>query len=119
DDPSEAIWFASVAALARDFDLPVAMPQDPNAPEFTREVAAIAPDFVFSFYYRHMLSAPLLATATRGAFNMHGSLLPDYRGRVPVNWAVLRGERRTGATLHEMVAKPDAGRIVDQLAVPI
>jgi methionyl-tRNA formyltransferase len=50
---------------------------------------------------------------------MHGSLLPKYRGRVPVNWAILRGEDTTGATLHEMVAKPDAGRIVDQMPVPI
>jgi methionyl-tRNA formyltransferase len=66
-----------------------------------------------------MLPGALLATAKRGAFNMHGSLLPKYRGRVPVNWAILRGERETGATLHEMVAKPDAGRIVDRMAVPI
>jgi methionyl-tRNA formyltransferase len=66
-----------------------------------------------------MLPAPVLAVARRGAFNMHGSLLPKYRGRVPVNWAILRGERETGATLHEMVDKPDAGRIVDQMAVPI
>ncbi len=50
---------------------------------------------------------------------MHGSLLPKFRGRAPVNWAVLRGESSTGATLHEMVEKPDAGRIVDQFPVPI
>ena len=80
---------------------------------FVARVAAIAPDFIFSFYYRRMLSPALLATARRGAFNMHGSLLPQYRGRAPVNWAVLNGEAETGATLHEMVAKPDAGDIVD------
>ena len=50
---------------------------------------------------------------------MHGSLLPKYRGRAPVNWAILKGESETGATLHEMTAKPDAGRIVDQQAVAI
>jgi methionyl-tRNA formyltransferase len=61
----------------------------------------------------------VLATARRGAFNMHGSLLPKYRGRVPVNWAIIRGEHETGATLHEMVEKPDAGRIAGQEAVPI
>jgi methionyl-tRNA formyltransferase len=66
-----------------------------------------------------MLKPELLAAARRGAFNMHGSLLPKYRGRVPVNWAVLHGETETGATLHEMVAKPDAGRIVDQETVAI
>ena len=78
-----------------------------------------APDFLFSFYYRRMLPPALLALARRGAYNMHGSLLPKYRGRVPVNWAILLGETETGATLHEMVEKPDAGRIVDQKAVPI
>jgi methionyl-tRNA formyltransferase len=82
-------------------------------------VQEISPDFIFSFYYRRMLGPALLGAARRGAYNMHGSLLPKYRGRAPVNWAVLRGERETGATLHEMVAKPDAGRIVDRQAVPI
>ena len=119
DDPQENIWFESVEKLARANDIEVATPQDPNDPLFLARISDIAPDFIFSFYYRHMLSPALLATARRGAYNMHGSLLPKYRGRVPVNWAVLKGERATGATLHEMVEKPDAGRIVDQLAVPI
>src|SRR3989475_12199308 len=66
-----------------------------------------------------MLGAALLAIPRRGAFNMHGSLLPKYRGRVPVNWAIIHGETETGATLHEMVEKPDAGRIVDREAVAI
>jgi len=119
DNPAETIWFGSVERLAREAGLEVALPEDPNDPSFAARLARIAPDFLFSFYYRQMLSPAVLATARRGAFNMHGSLLPKYRGRVPVNWAVLRGERETGATLHEMVAKPDAGRIVDQEAVPI
>jgi len=50
---------------------------------------------------------------------MHGSLLPKFRGRAPVNWAILKGERETGATLHYMLERADAGDIVDQLAVPI
>ena len=119
DDPKETLWFASVERLARERGLEVATPEDPNAAPFVARVAGLSADFLFSFYYRHMLSPALLASARRGAFNMHGSLLPKYRGRVPVNWAILNGERETGATLHEMVAKPDAGRIVDQMAVPI
>ena len=119
DNPAELIWFGSVERLARAAGLEVALPDDPNDPAFVARLGTIRPDFLFSFYYRQMLSPALLATARRGAFNMHGSLLPKYRGRVPVNWAVLRGERETGATLHEMVDKPDAGRIVDQEAVPI
>ncbi len=119
DDPDEAIWFGSVAATARLHGSTVAIPEDANAPEFVARVRACRPDFLFSFYYRRMLATDLLAAAPRGAFNMHGSLLPRYRGRAPVNWAILHGERETGATLHEMVAKPDAGRIVDQQAIPI
>jgi methionyl-tRNA formyltransferase len=119
DSASENIWFGSVAQVAAERGIEVITPADPKAPDVHEAVAKAAPDFIFSFYYRHMLPVALLALAKRGAYNMHGSLLPKYRGRAPVNWAVLHGERETGATLHEMVAKPDAGRIVDQQAVPI
>src|SRR5438105_6760059 len=82
-------------------------------------ISVISPDFIFSFYYRRMLPPEVLALAKKGAFNMHGSLLPKYRGRAPVNWAVIKGETETGASLHYMSAKPDAGALVDQQAVPI
>lgn len=119
DDPGENRWFASVADTAREYGLPLAMPDDANGADLVDRVARLQPDFIFSFYYRSMLGAPLLSSARRGALNMHGSLLPKYRGRAPVNWAILNGERETGATLHYMVARADAGDIVDQLAVPI
>jgi len=119
DDPGEEIWFGSVAGLARRHEVPVITPVDPNKDAVVSRVEALRPDFVFSFYYRKMLGPRLLALPGRGALNMHGSLLPRYRGRVPVNWAVIRGEAETGATLHYMVEKPDAGDIVDQQAVPI
>ena len=119
DDPKENLWFGSVAALARARGIETVIPGDPNTAEFVARVRALRPDFLFSFYYRSMLGRELLAIPARGAYNMHGSLLPKYRGRAPVNWAVLHGETQTGATLHEMVVKPDAGRIVDQEAVPI
>ncbi|MEX3557586.1 MAG: formyltransferase [Burkholderia sp.] len=119
DSPRENIWFGSVASVAREHGIAVITPADPASAELREAVAAAQPDFIFSFYYRHMLPVALLALAARGAYNMHGSLLPKYRGRVPTNWAVLRGETETGATLHEMSAKPDAGPIIGQTAVPI
>jgi len=119
DSAGENIWFDSVAAVAREHDIPAIQPEDPNLPATLEAVAGLHPDFLFSFYFRQMIGSRLLATATRGALNMHGSLLPKYRGRVPVNWAVIKGERETGATLHYMVEKPDAGDIVDRQAVPI
>ncbi len=119
DSGDETVWFDSVAATATEYGIDVVTPDDPNLPELVGKLGALAPDFLFSFYYRRMLKAPLLAVAARGALNMHGSLLPRYRGRAPVNWAVLHGERETGATLHYMTTKPDAGDIVAQTEVPI
>src|SRR5262249_11260492 len=118
-DPRETPWFASVAATASELGVPVLMPETADQAGLLRTVSQLRPDFLFSFYYRSLLPEPLLQTARRGALNMHGSLLPRYRGRAPVNWAILRGERQTGATLHYMVEQADAGDIVDQLAVPI
>ncbi len=119
DSPGETIWFGSAAHTAAEYGIPVIKPQDPSAASIVSRVTALAPDFVFSFYYRLMLTPALLACARRGALNMHGSLLPKYRGRAPVNWAVLHGARETGATLHYMADKPDSGDIVAQQAVPI
>ena len=119
DNPSETIWFQSVAALAAERGIPCILPDDPNTSEVLARARAAAPDFLFSFYYRHMLNEPLLAVPRRGAFNMHGSLLPQFRGRVPVNWALIHGATETGSTLHVMNEKPDNGPIVDQCAVPI
>ena len=119
DNPAEQIWFDSVMQLAARHGVPAITPDDPNTPGTIERIRALQPDFLFSFYYRNMLKAPLLALPARGALNMHGSLLPKYRGRVPVNWAVIKGETETGATLHYMTEKPDAGDIVGQQAVPI
>jgi methionyl-tRNA formyltransferase len=119
DNPGETIWFDSVVELAAQHGLPCITPDDPNDPAVVARIAALSPDFIFSFYYRLMLKPALLNLPRLGAYNMHGSLLPKYRGRVPVNWAVLRGERETGASLHRMLEKPDAGAVVAQQAVPI
>jgi len=118
-DAGESRWYGSVADSARDAGVPCVTTENPHTGDWPQRIAELAPDFIFSFYYRSMLSPGLLQLARRGAFNMHGSLLPKYRGRAPVNWAILRGETWTGATLHHMVERADAGDIVDQLAVPI
>lgn len=119
DSPGETIWFDSVARHARWHGIKVLTPENPNATEVIDLVRVAQPDFLFSFYYRSMLGPELLSLPKRGAYNMHGSLLPKYRGRVPINWAVLHGETETGASLHVMEAKPDAGDIVACEAVPI
>ena len=119
DDPRENQWFGSVKQLAEAHGLRVETPDDPNAIEWIAEGRRARPDFVFSFYYRHLLNEAWLALPRRGALNMHGSLLPKYRGRAPVHWAIIQGETVTGASLHYMVEKPDAGALVDQQSVAI
>lgn len=119
DNPQEKIWFESVAELCQQRQISFITPDNANDASLHTQIAELAPDFIFSFYYRHMIPMSLLSLAKRGAYNLHGSLLPKYRGRVPVNWAVLHGESETGATLHVMAEKPDAGAIVAQTAVPI
>lgn len=119
DDPAESRWYGSVAETARASHIPMLMTADPNSDAWVNRIAQLRPDFLFSFYYRRVLRDDLLATATGGALNMHGSLLPKYRGRAPVNWAIIHGQTETGASLHYMQTKPDAGPVIGQERVPI
>ncbi len=119
DDPREEVWWDSLAVRAEARGVPVQYPENPKSPEFRELVASYAPDFLFSFYYRFMIPADVLELAPRGALNLHGSLLPRYRGRAPVNWVLVEGQTETGVSLHYMVAKPDAGDLVAQERVAI
>jgi len=119
DNPKENIWFAQVRDLAFQHHLPLYQPEDPNDPAFVATLKRLAPDFLFSCYYRHMLKKPVLDLPARGALNMHGSLLPKYRGRVPINWVLVHGEMETGMTLHYMEEKADRGDMVAQNRVPV
>ena len=119
DDPNENVWFGSVAKLCIEKNIPYITPSANQLVDLAPKLQALAPDYIFSFYYRFMIPAQILSCAKIAALNMHGSLLPKYRGRAPVNWAILHGEIETGATLHIMEAKPDAGDIVGQARVSI
>jgi len=119
DDPKENNFYGSVAQLCARNGIPVHAPEDANHPLWVERIAKLTPDFIFSFYYRNLLSEPLLATARHGAFNLHGSLLPKYRGRAPANWVLVNGETETGVTLHRMVKRADAGAILAQQKVSI
>lgn len=119
DNPDEEIWFRSVAELARSHGLPVFTPVNPNTPNFVNCIGGMEPDLILSFYYRRLLSKELLDIPRLGGINLHGSLLPRYRGRCPVNWVLINGESGTGVTLHYMVVKADAGDIIAQKQVSI
>jgi methionyl-tRNA formyltransferase len=119
DNPNEKIWFKTPAVAAREKGIPVFTPESVNTPEWRERIAALAPDLILSVYYRHMIGTKILGLPRLGAWNIHGSLLPRYRGRAPINWAVLHGESRIGMTLHRMVKSADAGAMVDQEGVEI
>src|SRR3989304_4180928 len=119
DDPKENRWFGSVADFCRSRGVPVFTPAGVNSAPWPDRSRPAAPDLLFSFYYRSMLKKEVLGIPRLGALNLHGSLLPKYRGRAPVNWVLVKGEAETGGTLHFMTEKPDAGDIVGQAAVPI
>jgi methionyl-tRNA formyltransferase len=119
DDPGENVWFGSVVEWAKKNRVQVFCPEKVNTPEWIGRIRDLSPNVIFSFYYRHLLGREILEIPQGGAFNLHGSLLPAYRGRCPVNWVLVNGEQRTGITLHYMLEAPDAGDIVGQKEVPI
>lgn len=119
DNPQENVWFDSVAELAAGYSIPVFAPEDINHPLWVEEIKEIAPDILFSFYYRHLIGPDILGLPSSGCLNLHGSLLPKYRGRCPINWVLVNGETETGVTLHYMTARPDDGDIVCQKKIAI
>jgi methionyl-tRNA formyltransferase len=112
-------WFTPPAAVAQATGIPVHLAPAFNDDQVFEAIQAHRPDFLFSFYFREMIQARFLELPRLGAFNLHGSLLPKYRGRAPINWVLVKGETETGITLHAMTPKPDEGVIVAQARLPI
>lgn len=119
DDPGEEIWFRTPRQLAEKYGIPVYEPPSLRDGAWLKLMQNLAPDFIFSFYYRNLLPREVLDTARKEALNLHGSLLPRFRGRCPVNWVLIEGEEVTGVTLHVMEVKPDVGDIIARKAVAI
>ena len=115
----EDAWFTPPAVLAAEKGIPVHMAPVFNNQGIYESIQRLQPDFLFSFYFREMIQARFLELPRLGAFNLHGSLLPQYRGRAPINWVLLKGEARTGVTLHAMTPKPDDGDILGQAPLDI
>ncbi len=121
DDPHENRWYKTPAESAAAHGLPIVYSEDfPEAgPAIASLAAELAPDLILSVFYRSMLPESVLGAAKIAALNLHPSLLPAYRGRAPINWVLVNGERETGITLHHMVRRADAGDVVAQRRVPI
>ena len=119
DDPGEGNWFRSVARIAASNGIPVHAPDSPNHPLWVDRIKAMAPDAILSAHYRKMIGRDVLSICPDRCFNLHASLLPKFRGRAPINWALVEGATETGVTLHRMTVEADAGDIVTQIPLPI
>jgi UDP-4-amino-4-deoxy-L-arabinose formyltransferase/UDP-glucuronic acid dehydrogenase (UDP-4-keto-hexauronic acid decarboxylating) len=119
DDPGEVVWFRSVAELAAARGIPVYAPEDIHNPLWVGKIRELKADILFSFYYRQLVRPAILELFPAGCLNLHGSLLPRYRGRCPINWVLVNGETETGVTLHHMTPKPDEGDIVARRRIAI
>ncbi len=116
---ADETWFTPPEVVARAHGIPAHLARAFNDDAVYEAVRAHQPDFLFSFYFREMIQARFLEVPRLGAYNLHGSLLPRYRGRAPINWVLVKGESESGITLHAMTPKPDDGHIVAQARLPI
>jgi methionyl-tRNA formyltransferase len=111
--------FVDLEPLAGAHGIPVRYCANINSAESVRRVRQLRPDLMVVTGWTRLLSAELLSVPPRGVIGFHASLLPRYRGRAPVNWAILRGDAVTGNTMMYLNAGTDTGDIIDQQAVPI
>ena len=104
--------------IARGKGIPCFEPASPNAAQFVEEMRALAPDLFMAVGYMLLLKTAILGVPRRIAANFHASLLPAYRGKHPVFWALRNGEPWCGLTIHEMSPGLDTGDILFQVRVP-
>src|SRR4051812_11251216 len=110
---------ASLKEIAQARGVPVYQPDSVNTPEGVAQLKAWRPDLLVVAAYGQILKADVLEAAPWGGINVHGSLLPKYRGAAPVAWAILRGDTRTGVTIIRMTTGLDAGEMLAQDALDI
>ena len=105
--------------VARENDVPILDPEDINSEVFRAQLAQLQADLFIVCDYGQILSAATLATARLGGVNLHGSLLPKYRGAAPINWALYHGEQETGVSVIHMTPRVDAGPVIAQARIDI
>lgn len=114
----QRIHESDVKVAARELGLPVLQPEKLRASEFVEAMRALRPDLGIVIAFR-MLPEVIWAMPRLGTFNLHASLLPQYRGAAPINWAIINGERETGVTTFLLNAEIDKGAIIGQERLPI
>ena len=105
--------------VAAERGVPVFQPQDLRTPEFEETLKALSPDMMAVAAYGRIFPASVLDAPPFGCINVHASLLPSYRGAAPINWAIAKGEKRTGVTIMQVDEEMDTGDILAQSEVRI
>jgi len=118
-DPAGHPGYRCLAEVAREHGIAVATPPDATGRSMLDWVRGIRPDIVFSFHYDHRIPRTIRGVPRLGAYNLHESLLPRWRGPCPIPFVILHGERESGVSLHEMVEEFDAGDVVAQVRFPV
>jgi methionyl-tRNA formyltransferase len=108
-----------IKKLALERGVAVFQPESVNTPEGVAGVRGFQPDLLVVAAYGQILSNEVLTAAPRGGINVHASLLPQYRGAAPINWAIYHGEKQTGVTIIRMSTQLDAGDMLAQEALDI
>ena len=109
----------STSDVSRAIGVPVLRPEKASAPRFVVELAALGPELGLSISYNQILRRALLDVPRLGVLNFHAGMLPRYRGRNVINWAIINGEEEIGITAHQVDEGIDTGPIVLQRALPI
>ena len=109
---------SDVKVAARELGLPILQPEKLRDPEFVSAMQELKPDLGIVIAFR-MLPEVIWAMPRLGTFNLHASLLPQYRGAAPINWAIINGEKETGITTFLLNHEIDKGAIVGQWKEPI
>jgi methionyl-tRNA formyltransferase len=107
------------AAWACEHSIPIIETADVNAPDVAEQIKKCCPDLIVVIAFGQKIGREVVALAPKGAINVHGSLLPKYRGAAPINWAIVNGETETGITIITIAERMDAGEIVASLKTPI
>lgn len=112
-------WYKGVDEAALKYNLPLFKEKNINDPAFIEKVKALHPDLIAVVNFEQILKEDIIGIPPRGCINTHASLLPKYRGRAPLNWAMLNGEKETGVTVHYIEKGIDTGDIISQVKIEI
>lgn len=115
----ESDWYKGVDEIAEKNGLPLYKNIDISSESFITEISALKPDLIVVVNFQQILKEKLISIPKKGCINTHAALLPKYRGRAPLNWAIIHGEKQVGVTVHFIEKGIDTGDIIVQKSIDV